>query len=732
MTSCGAGVAVFLGFAALPSLAGSLTVGTKTNTKPLNTSGCYAPSSDGGWGFCGPFSCTDNYDTCVDDDGSGGGPLTVDGVTGSWATSESDCKPFLSSSYDDDEDIQDWSPTKNCDNTCTQETSGVCSAEFLAGVLKGQGVKWAYCNDRYLFMYTDGQPTIWNANLNDVPYPPGDSSGNYRTGMDSMDLTKGVELYYPLNVTLLNTDANDNNVETWASATYLYSSLWDDDSMGDVGIPADSGIGVSVSGQMIYPIYNNVAVYTPQQCEVDSCNEHVGQGGGQPHLHGDPFGDEAPTRCLYGPSNYTGPEYGETGHPPVIGFGADGILIYGRYLYDTQLGYQAPLLDNCGGHIHSVSATSAQDPYGLVDEYHYHTQVFDATADSSAVADEDDSYSATTTGPLNCYKANISASPGSMALYEANSGMSAGKSEMENRCCDMTDYYILTGLSFPDAGSDLSVKSSSTCSSPAAPANGYHSGVCSSEGTTMYSGWTCNVTCNDGFYLNGTTQCVGGVLNEASCDSFAPSNSPTTGPTLPPTTSTPTLSPTTGTTVTVDASMTMSGLNASQVDDDDLAAIKTGLSSVLDGVDESDIYGLVVTAARRRRLTHEETRRLRTRAAADAEGAESRARQLLGSSTATVTFSVSLDTSSTSDFSSADALYTSVTSDLSDAASDSTDLITVGPLPLLVSSYSVIPPSTCNFTMPGHPKRGLEQYVRRDRRGVYVDHAPHKKPQSGA
>ena len=56
----------------------------------------------------------------------------------------------------------------------------------------------------------------------------------------------------------------------------------------------------------IFPIYNNRAVYTPQQCEVDSCNEHVGQGGGQPHLHGDPFGDEAPTKCLYGPSNYTG------------------------------------------------------------------------------------------------------------------------------------------------------------------------------------------------------------------------------------------------------------------------------------------------------------------------------------------------------------------------------------------------------------------------------------------
>ena len=26
------------------------------------------------------------------------------------------------------------------------------------------------------------------------------------------------------------------------------------------------------------------------KCEVDACNEHVGQGGGQPHFHGDSFG----------------------------------------------------------------------------------------------------------------------------------------------------------------------------------------------------------------------------------------------------------------------------------------------------------------------------------------------------------------------------------------------------------------------------------------------------------
>ena len=160
-----------------------------------------------------------------------GGLLTVDGVTGSWATSESSCKPFLESSYDDDEDITDWvsvrvalrcdagvtwgardsgltrahpmphtphptpqNPTKSCSNSCTQQTSGVCSAAFLAGVLKGSGVKYAYCNADYLHMYSDGVPTIWTANLNDVPYPPGDSTNSYRTGMKSLDTARGQEV----------------------------------------------------------------------------------------------------------------------------------------------------------------------------------------------------------------------------------------------------------------------------------------------------------------------------------------------------------------------------------------------------------------------------------------------------------------------------------------------------------------------------------------------------------
>jgi hypothetical protein len=90
---------------------------------------------------------------------------------------------------------------------------------------------------------------------------------------------------------------------------------------------------------------------------VDACNEHVGQGGGQPHFHGDSFG------CQYTAADYTSVDM----HPPVIGWSYDGYDIRGRHLSESAPGYNAPLLDDCGGHVHD------SDPEAL--GYHYHTQV---------------------------------------------------------------------------------------------------------------------------------------------------------------------------------------------------------------------------------------------------------------------------------------------------------------------------------------------------------------------
>ena len=49
----------------------------------------------------------------------------------------------------------------------------VCSSAFLANVLKGYGVKSAYCNDKWLVITASGEAGgMYMENLDDVPYPP--------------------------------------------------------------------------------------------------------------------------------------------------------------------------------------------------------------------------------------------------------------------------------------------------------------------------------------------------------------------------------------------------------------------------------------------------------------------------------------------------------------------------------------------------------------------------------
>ena len=132
--------------------------------------------------------------------------------------------------------------------------------------------------------------------------------------------------------------------------------------------------GVTIDGQEVFPVFNNGAILTPSWCEVDSCNEHVGKGGGAPHLHGDPFG----THCLYSKTNYTslsGKKSTETVHPPLIGWSLDGPSNYGRYLSLDAPGGRIEL-DDCGGHVHD----------GM--RYHYHAKIQSGKANRQSRGDE--------------------------------------------------------------------------------------------------------------------------------------------------------------------------------------------------------------------------------------------------------------------------------------------------------------------------------------------------------
>jgi hypothetical protein len=102
----------------------------------------------------------------------------------------------------------------------------------------------------------------------------------------------------------------------------------------DVGIrlPISGAIGVAINGVPIYPSFDNADYVVWEVCEGDACSSHAGKGGDY-HYHGDPYG----AFCMYNQSHYGGPSE----HPPIIGFAADGYVIYGRYTSNTQVNIKA-------------------------------------------------------------------------------------------------------------------------------------------------------------------------------------------------------------------------------------------------------------------------------------------------------------------------------------------------------------------------------------------------------
>ncbi len=119
--------------------------------------------------------------------------------------------------------------------------------------------------------------------------------------------------------------------------------------------------GVLIDGVVYFPAYNNTLVPSQQQAELSANGCHVGQGMGM-HCHADGYTAQNNNLNLYNDADYVG----ET-HPPLIGFGFDGIAVYGAYTsqYPSMDG-AAVALDEYGGHRHDAASP-----------YHYHSQVMD-------------------------------------------------------------------------------------------------------------------------------------------------------------------------------------------------------------------------------------------------------------------------------------------------------------------------------------------------------------------
>ena len=113
--------------------------------------------------------------------------------------------------------------------------------------------------------------------------------------------------------------------------------------------------GLLIDGSVMFPTYNNTLIPAHVTGELSASGCHVGQGGGGPHCHADGY-QSGQGLGLYNDADYLGRR-----HPPLIGFGYDGIALFGIYRStDTaMLGYSTSL-DAFGAHDH--------DSIG----YHYH------------------------------------------------------------------------------------------------------------------------------------------------------------------------------------------------------------------------------------------------------------------------------------------------------------------------------------------------------------------------
>lgn len=334
----------------------------------------------------------------------------------SWceAVTNSACTDTLKNQLIDAASVSRELSKMGCNSSCTQSTSSMCTNAFLSQTLKANsGLMSAYCNDNYLVLVANGTPNH-NTGLSDIPRPPGQGGVSYSKACVTRSFHQSYNIYkIPLNPLKLSTASASNNISAFSGQT-------DPKNLPNMGLPESGPLAVSVTGQNVFPIFNNQGQIAHIECEMDKCSAHAGQGFDY-HYHGDPYSN-IPGRCMYSSADYPSDS---KGHPPVIAFSLDGYLIYGRYLTTSGLG-QTVALDDCGGHDH--------DGLG----YHYHSQVLSFTTTDNKP------YTAYIPGVYKCWRGDISGTNffGTSAPPEQRPDYQSLKP-----CCSMTsNFYVATGV----------------------------------------------------------------------------------------------------------------------------------------------------------------------------------------------------------------------------------------------------------------------------------------------
>jgi len=203
----------------------------------------------------------------------------------------------------------------------------------------------------FMVVVNYGNPASPNG-LKDVPQPPGDGTGDYPNSK--------VTRYSNLENYVSMIPLKDYGQVTAVTDNTFTKTLWSDvpstTKPKDVYSYADTADnGILIDGSVMFPIFNNTLLPSTLRGELSASGCHVGQGGGGPHCHADGYQSGA-ALGLYNDSDYSG-----VSHPPLIGFGYDGIALFGIYrTTDTSLKGYTTSLDEFGGHNHDAMG------------YHYH------------------------------------------------------------------------------------------------------------------------------------------------------------------------------------------------------------------------------------------------------------------------------------------------------------------------------------------------------------------------
>ena len=193
--------------------------------------------------------------------------------------------------------------------------------------------------------------------LLDIPRPPGDGQGG---GYQVQKVTR----YSNLENYITRIPMKDYGVVTSVTENKLTATLLSDvgGNILSANVYSYASIadnGLLIDGSVMFPVFNNTLIPSQAVGELTASGCHVGQGGGGPHCHADGSQSGNGVR-LYNDSDYVGKS-----HPPLIGFGYDGVALFGVYRAgtDTAMLGSGTALDGFGGHAH--------DGIG----YHYHAHL---------------------------------------------------------------------------------------------------------------------------------------------------------------------------------------------------------------------------------------------------------------------------------------------------------------------------------------------------------------------